>query len=85
MSETGFVYTLSDPRTDNVRYVGATINPEERLKSHISAPHSDRLSDWVDDLEDEDVPVLGVTIGEGASIDEATMDEMYDSHVTVEE
>jgi len=37
----------------------------------------------VDDLEDEDVPVLGVTIGDGASIDDATMDQMYDHHVTV--
>jgi len=37
----------------------------------------------VDDLEDEDVPVLGVTISDGTSIDDATMDQMYDHHVTV--
>jgi len=39
--------------------------------------------DAVDDLAEEDVPVLGVTVGQGTSIDEATMDQMYDSHVTV--
>jgi len=50
-TETGYVYTLSDPRTDEVRYVGATRNPEQRLKSHIHAPHSAELAGWVDELK----------------------------------
>lgn len=31
-----YIYTLEDPRTDEVRYVGKTINPKDRLRHHIS-------------------------------------------------
>lgn len=33
---TTFIYTLSDPRTDEVRYVGKSNDPVSRLKSHMS-------------------------------------------------
>lgn len=41
--------------------------------------------DAAEDLEDRDVPILGVTIGEGATIDDATADRLYHHHVTVED
>lgn len=48
--ETGYLYTLSDPRTGEIRYVGATVNPEARLYTHTQAPHSHALSEWNADL-----------------------------------
>ena len=30
-----FIYTLSDPITNEIRYVGKTKNPSDRLKGHI--------------------------------------------------
>jgi tetrahydromethanopterin S-methyltransferase subunit G len=50
MSETGYVYTLDDPRTDEPRYVGATVKPRSRLTNHATAPHSDALQEWIDEL-----------------------------------
>lgn len=51
-TDTGYVYTLSDPRTDEVRYVGATKNPKERFRSHISHSHNKSVNEWVANLED---------------------------------
>ena len=34
--EKTFIYTLSDPLTLNIRYVGKSDNPEKRLKCHLS-------------------------------------------------
>lgn len=53
MSKTGYIYTLTDPRTDEPRYVGATVNPTGRLRSHLRSPHNDDLEAWVDELDDE--------------------------------
>ena len=53
-TDTGFVYTLADPRTDEVRYVGATENPNRRFWSHIQNPHSEALAEWLDDLDTDD-------------------------------
>jgi len=52
MSESGYVYTLTDPRTDEVRYVGATKNPSERLRQHLENPHSIDLDQWISELEE---------------------------------
>jgi hypothetical protein len=34
-----FIYAMSDPRTGETRYVGATINPVKRKKTHFSSGH----------------------------------------------
>jgi len=54
-SETGYVYTLSDPRTDEPRYVGATKRPNERYQKHISDPHSEDMAGWVKELSKRDM------------------------------
>jgi hypothetical protein len=34
--ESTFIYTLSDPITKEVRYIGKTNNPKRRLSAHVS-------------------------------------------------
>lgn len=34
--EAVYIYTLSDPRTGCIRYVGKTIDPDRRYKQHLS-------------------------------------------------
>ncbi len=35
-----YIYTLIDPRDSQVRYVGCTVSPKTRLRSHISNDHN---------------------------------------------
>lgn len=57
-------YSLSDPRTAVVRYVGRSINPDGRFKDHLGAPHSKRLAEWFADLSDNDLkPVMTILEG----------------------
>ena len=34
-SKTQFIYSLIDPITHEIRYIGKTSNPEDRLKRHL--------------------------------------------------
>jgi len=52
-TDTGYVYTLSDPRSGDPKYVGATINPNQRYHAHLDNPHSEKLAAWVDELATE--------------------------------
>jgi hypothetical protein len=82
-SETGYIYTLSDPRNDEVRYVGATKQPEQRLKSHIDHPHTDELQEWVSDLSEEsqspEMHIINVsTVSELSEKEQAALDDLSD-------
>lgn len=52
-SETGYVYTLNDPRTGSPKYVGATTNPRQRFYTLVNAPHNDKLESWIEELESD--------------------------------
>jgi hypothetical protein len=72
-SETVFIYTLSDPRNNQIRYVGKSVNLEARLKGHLSTSrHAERNSNkgkWIMSLYDENLePVI-------EAIDEVPADE----------
>lgn len=49
------IYTLSDPRTNTVRYVGRTVNPlSRRLREHIRSAHKlkdRRKAEWLAELQ----------------------------------
>lgn len=53
MSETGYVYTLNDPRTLKPKYVGATKHPQRRLRDHENGRTSDDVVEWIEELNDE--------------------------------
>lgn len=54
ISPTIFIYTLSDPRDNLIRYVGVTKNPKQRLRDHIKElKNNTRKTAWVKSLKKE--------------------------------
>ena len=45
-----FIYTLIDPRDNQIRYVGKTDNPERRLASHLIEKYKSHRTNWVQGL-----------------------------------
>lgn len=45
-----YIYALIDPRDNQVRYVGKSKEPEQRLKKHISPPVDSPVRQWVMEL-----------------------------------
>ena len=45
------IYGLKDPRTDEFRYVGKSINGIERAKSHLNHSHNPLVNEWVNELK----------------------------------
>lgn len=52
-AETGCVYVLKDPRTDEPKYVGATVDVRDRLSQHKSNPTSEQMRRWIQSLLDD--------------------------------
>jgi len=52
MTPVAYIYTLSDPRTEEVRYVGKAFNLIKRLRTHISAAKKEttRKANWIKSL-----------------------------------
>lgn len=56
-----FIYTLADPRTGEIRYVGKTFDMAKRLKEHIKNSRGTRCASWVKSLANDGVvPVMEV-------------------------
>lgn len=52
-TERCYIYVLIDPRNQEVRYVGSSIQPEQRLKSHGAEKKSKEKYEWVQELKQE--------------------------------
>lgn len=46
-----FIYSLSDPRSGEIRYVGKTIDTQMRISAHCSHKSSFRSSNWIKSLK----------------------------------
>lgn len=46
-----YIYTLKDPLSNEVRYIGKTINLKERYKNHIKIKSNDYKSNWIKSLK----------------------------------
>lgn len=56
-----YIYTLSHPITNEVRYVGKTINLKRRYKQHLYDKRTTHKCNWVKSLKNEGLkPVLTV-------------------------
>lgn len=56
-TDIAYIYTLIDPETNKVRYVGKTINPKNRLKDHIYESYRTRnyRCSWIKSLLDKNL------------------------------
>ena len=53
------IYTLSDPRTDEVRYVGKTRDPKARIRNHMGRREHNHKGNWIESLRKLDLtPVV---------------------------
>lgn len=50
MSEPVYIYTLSCPKTGQVRYVGVTNSPHVRVIQHESSPSNKAKQEWIGNL-----------------------------------
>ncbi len=50
-----FIYSLIDPRTNEVRYIGKSTNPEKRYKDHCFYDRGNYKSSWVKNLKSENL------------------------------
>ena len=58
-----YIYSLSDPITDEVRYIGKTIRPKQRYKEHIrnSKDKKTYSNCWINSLiKDGLKPILSI-------------------------
>ena len=54
-----YIYTLSDPRTDEVRYVGKTRDPKGRIRNHMGKREHNHKGNWIESLRKLDLtPVV---------------------------
>lgn len=71
-----YIYTLSHPITNEVRYVGKTINVKRRYKQHLYDKRGSHKASWVKSLKSEGLkPIL--TIIENCTPENWVEREMY--------
>jgi len=59
--KTVYIYTLSDPRSGDVRYIGRAIAPQSRLKAHVNARYYNDKVKWINELKTDGLlPVMTI-------------------------
>lgn len=78
------IYTLSDPNTLEVRYVGCSVNPIVRYSAHLSDKTNKRKSAWIDSLTSMGLkPILKTEVTvydiKKAALEELRIFNIYDN------
>jgi hypothetical protein len=61
MESKTFIYTLTDPRTNQVRYVGKSNNPTKRLYCHLGRTEKNHKHSWLVNLNTNGLkPILDI-------------------------
>jgi predicted GIY-YIG superfamily endonuclease len=73
------VYGLKDPRTDEVRYIGMTVNVTQRFSYHISRidKSNQTKQSWLDDLKANSLQPDLIIIEDNLDRQEAFVREKY--------
>ncbi len=45
-----YVYALCDPESQAIRYIGVTVNPEQRLQGHLAGASNRHVVGWISEL-----------------------------------
>jgi hypothetical protein len=81
------VYALVDPRTNEVRYIGSSVNAKRRYAAHISDrdTSNQKKQSWIDELREQDLRPILVIIEEALEKKQSLMRERYWIQVHLEE
>src|SRR6266699_2360003 len=71
------IYALTDPRDNGVRYIGITVNPDERLKQHIWGDINLPKRDWIRELNQSGLAPIMCSIETAETEGEALEREAY--------
>jgi hypothetical protein len=73
-----YVYTLVDPRNNEVRYVGITINAEARLKQHIGEiGGNEKKVAWIKELKGQNLEPTMLVVDTADSVEQGRDRENY--------
>jgi hypothetical protein len=72
-----WIYALVDPRNDEVRYIGQSLNPYKRLSEHLYPMDSRNKQQWIGELAVAGLkPRIGI-IESAQTVDTARDSEQY--------
>ncbi len=64
MGNVVYIYGLRDPNTGEIKYVGKTINPRQRLGYHMNEVANERKREWIEGLRAADKKPIMVILEE---------------------
>jgi len=82
--ETTFIYALIDPRTDKIRYVGKSNNPQKRLCSHLSKTIDTPKGRWITELKELSLQPIMEILEEVAADDWSDKEKQWIRKLTTE-
>lgn len=53
-----YIYSLSDPQTGEIRYIGKSINPKKRIDNHLHIKKKSHCSCWIQSLRNKKLKPL---------------------------
>jgi group I intron endonuclease len=77
MERTYSIYSLNEPNSEIVRYVGFSYNPNKRYEEHLRENHICYKRNWVKSLKNENQLPLLYIIEDGLTKDEALQKEIH--------
>ena len=56
-----YIYTLSDPESSQIRYVGKSIDPKRRLQNHLCCKDNTYVNHWIKKLRSKELrPIMNI-------------------------
>lgn len=72
-----FIYQLTDPRDNEARYIGLSVDPERRYREHLSGLYStEPMLQWLNELETMQISPIMVVLEEVETLENAREREL---------